>query len=245
MLLTASDKRLAGAAPEAFRRSWFGLMVLSGLWGAAMAYLYGAVWSLFGEVTGMPLMPAAAITVATAGWLYRRAVVDLACTLAGSKGRQAGPVVSALVVLLVLAMLGLKSREADWPDYLPWFMHWIPRTMYRTLILAPLWGAWAMLITVKFCRPARQTEPAVASFAAGCGPMTAAACLLVPLVPTLYAYRVWGWGCLGIPAATISAATIGGWLVCRRTAGLTRSGLLATNMLTQLVFILAYLAIIR
>jgi len=243
MLLTASDTRLADAAPEAFRRSWFGLMVLSGLWGAAMAYLYGAVWSLFGEVTGMPLMPAGAVAVATAGWLYRRAVGDLARTLAG--GRPGGPAAAAIVVLLAMAMLGLQSHKPDWPVHLPWLLHWIPRTMFRTLILAPLWGAWAMLITSQFCRPAERAEPAVAALAAGCGPMTAAACLLVPLVPTLYAYRLWGWWYLSIPAAAIAAATVGGWLVCRRAGGLTRSGLLAGNMLTQIAFVLAYLATIR
>ena len=121
MLLTASDTRLAETSPEPFRRAWLGLMVLSGLWGAAMAYLYGGAWSLFGEVTGMPLMPAAAVTVAMAGWLYRRAIVTLARGLAGGRGAQASPVASAMVVLAAIHLTQVYlhatykyPREMNW-----------------------------------------------------------------------------------------------------------------------------------
>ena len=248
MLLTADDARLAAEAPQRFRRAWLGLMALSLLWGGAMWYLYGTAWTLFGEVTGLRLMSAGVVVVATVAWLYRRSVVDLGRMLTGGRDAQAAPAAAGVTVLLALAMLGLESGQPDYSDSLPWFLHWIPRTMFRVLILGPLWGAWAMLIIPQFCRPTARTEPVVDAFIRGCGPMTAAACMLVPLAATLYSYRMYrqdGWWYLSIPAAPVLAAIFGGWALCRAEAGPTRRALLAANMLTQIAFILAYLANVR
>ena len=250
MLLTAGDERLADAAPERFGRAWIGLVGLSLLWGIAMAYLFGAAGSLFGEVTGLLMMPAAVVTTATVAWLYRLAVVDLARVVARSRAEQVAPVAAAVTLVLALAMCGLKSHQPDWSNGLPWFLHWIPRTMFRTLILAPVWGGWAMLITLQFCRPTEQTEPAVVALGRGCGPLTAAMCMLAPFAATVWSFRMFyhaheWWQNLIIPAVTALTAIAGGWLICRLDGAPTRRGLLATNMLTQLVFILAYLAVIR
>ena len=193
-------------------------------------------------------MSAATVAMATVVWLYRRSVVDLAQMLAGENDRQVAPVAAAITVLLALAMLGFRSGPEDHHDALQWYLRWIPPTMYRTLILAPVWGAWAMLITPQFCRPTDRTEPAVAEFITGCGPMTAAACMLVPLAATLYSYRMYRefeWWYLSIPVVPVLAAIFGGRLLCCRNDGPTRRSLLATNMLTQIAFILAYLSNIR
>ena len=167
-----------------------------------------------------------------------------------NRSEQIAPLAAAITLLLALAMLGLESREPDYSDSLPWFCHWIPRTMFRTMILAPLWGAWAMLITLQFCRPAEQTEPAVAALARGCGPLTAVMCMALPFVATVWSFRLFTYAHdwlqhLIIPGTTVLAAIVGGWLFCRLDGAPTRRGLLATNMLTQLVFILAYLSTIR
>jgi len=250
MLLTASDERLADAAPERFARAWMGLMGLSLLWGIAMAYLFGGARSLFGDVTGMLVIPAATVTALTVMWLYRRAVVDLARAIVRGRAEQIAPGAAAITLVLALAMLGLESWQPDYSDSMPWFLHWIPRTMFRPLILAPLWGAWAMLITLQFCRPTERTEPAVAALARGCGPLTAAMCMLVPFAATVFSFRPFysthdRWQHLIIPSLTALTAIAGGWLFCRLDGAPMRRGLLATNMLTQLVLILAYLAIIR
>ena len=248
MLMTAGEARLSGEPPQRFSRAWLGLMTLGLLWGVAMALLYWSAWGVFGEVPGMRLMSVASVVVATVAWLYRRAVVALARTLVGDDDGQAAPVAAAVVLLLALAMLGLESGRPDHPDSLPWFLHWIPRTMFRALILAPVWGAWAMLIIPQFCRPTDRTEPAVAAFIRGCGPMTAAACMVAPLAGTLYAFRMYrefGWWYLSIPAIPVLVAIFGGWALCRRCSGPTRRTLLSANMLTQIAFILAYLANIR
>jgi len=44
-----------------------------------------------------------------------------------------------------------------------------------------------------------------------------------------------------VPLATIAAAIAGGIGFCRSPAGLTRQGLLAANLATQIAFVMAYL----
>jgi len=244
MLLTADDQRLADEPPDRFARAWLGLMLLSLGWGIAAASLYGLAWQRFRDYTGIDLIPVAAVVAAMAGWLYRKAISALGGALCGRSAEDRAVGASVVVVVLVLLLLGLRSRQPDWPTHLPWIWHWIPRTMFRVLILAPLWGAWAMLIVPQFCRPTERTEPAVAALIGGCGPLTAAVCMAVPLAPTLYAFRVWGWWYLTIPAGAIVAALVGGLLLCHRHGGPTRRALLAVNLLTQIVFVLCYLAVI-
>ena len=244
MLLTASRERLAAEPPHLFARAWLGLMLVSLGWGVAAACIYGMTWAVFDDYTGVPLMPVAALLAVTVLWPYRRAVVALARTFCGKDGAEPALGISVVVVVLALAMMGLVSRRPDWPSYLPRFLQWIPRTMFRVLILGPLWGAWAMLIVPQFCRPRQRTEPFLAEMIRNCGPLTAAACMALPLAATLFAFRVFGWWYLTIPAATILGAIVGGILLCR-SGGPTRDALLADNLLTQLVFILAYLAVIR
>ena len=245
LLMTADDERLTREPPGRFVRAWLGLMLLSLGWGIASVALYGAAWREFGEYTGIQLIPVAAVVAATAIWLYRKAILALAGAFCGHGAQDRAVGASVIVVVLALMLLGLKSRQPDWATHLPWIWHWIPPTMFRVLILAPLWGAWAMLIAPQFCRPTEKTEPAVAALIGGCGPLTAAICMAGPLAATLYAFRVWGWWYLTIPAGTILAAVIGGLLLCRRHGGPTREALLAGNLLTQIVFVLCYLAVIR
>jgi len=112
---------------------------------------------------------------------------------------------------------------------------------YRVLILAPLWGAWAMIVTPKFCRPGDHTDPATRTLANSCGPVLSAALLTVPLGLTVFYFQWMGWWTF-IPAGTALAAALLAPAGCRRLGGgLGRSGLLAANGLTQIAFLLAYL----
>ena len=99
-----------------------------------------------------------------------------------------------------------------------------------------------MLVLPQFCKPDEATEPAVAAFAAGCGPLAAAACMAVPMGLSICYFSYLAWTQLAIAGAAVLAATAGGTLLCRATGGLKRDSLLAANLLTQIVFILAYLA---
>lgn len=245
LLLAAPDDALSAEPPGRFRHAWAGLMVLGLAWGVGMAALW--TWSgwLFGWYSGMPLMPAAAVLAAVTLWMYRRSLLALSRLLGG---REAAPaVVATLTAVLALALLGLRGWNEDgFPPALPQLLQGLwPRASCRTLILMPLWGAWAMLITAQFRRPTDRTEPAVAAFARGCGPLSAAGSMGVLLAVTIRQFDYLPWWQLSIPGVTIAVAIAGGLGLCRRAGGLKRSALLAVNLLTQTAFLLAYLANIR
>jgi len=243
-LLTADEQRLADLPPRRLRFAWLDLMIFSLAWGVASVGVWGAAWGIFRDYSGLPLMPAVAVVAVIVLLVYRRGVLALAEAIGG--GSPTGEAVAAAVTVLTLgmALLGIRGWDPDWPVHLPSQWQWLyPMALYRPLILAPLWGAWAMMILPQFVRPTERTSPAVAAFARGCGAMTSAVCLAVPLAGTLLYFHYLGWGRFGVPVAAVAAAIIGGLLLCRRFGGLCRRCLLASNVLTQIVFILAYLAI--
>ena len=244
MLLTASDERLSREAPGRFANAWPGLMLLSLGCGILLAALWGLSWRLFKEPTNIQFTPAAVAVAVFVLWPFRRGISALAEIVAGA-GATNRAVVSALsVAVLTLCMLGFSGsqyhREPALPDFLVWARPSVE--LYRVLILMPLWGGWAMLITGQFCRPNDETEPALAEFVRGCGPTVATACMLLPgLLTWAYFHFLNGWE-ISISAATIIAAIAGGIAMAHRTKGLKRNTLLAVNVLAQLAFALAYLA---
>jgi len=244
MLLTASPQRLADELPGRFTHVWAGLMLASLTWGVLLAWLWGTAWSVFRDYEGMPLMQVAVVVSATVLWLYRRSVLSLSQCLGGKDARTQNLITTLVLVVFALALLGLRTpRDAFHDINLPPAWQWTyPAVVQRVLILAPLWGAWAMLVTCQFCKPNDDTEPAVSAFARGCGPLVAAVCMAVPLAPTLLYFYFLNWWRVMLPAVTIFTAIAAGLIFCRRTGGLTRRALLAANFLTQLAFILSYLA---
>jgi hypothetical protein len=242
MLLTAEDEALANQSPGRFGRAWFGIMLLSLIWGACSTVLWSWTWGLFGDFSGIPLMPVVVVLVVGLMGLYARCLLALAESLVRRDPRRS-MAVSVIVAVWVLMLLGLKSWNPDFPHYLPYVWQWTrPRMMFRPLLLAPIWGGWAMLLAVQFCRPTERSEPAVAAFARGCGPLVTTVVLAALLLVTVVYFNHLPWTQLSISATAIATAAVGGVLLCRRWAGLCRTALLATNMLTQIAFVLAYLA---
>jgi hypothetical protein len=263
MLLTAPDERLAGELPQRFARAWIGVMVTSVLWGGVLANLWGVTWKVFRDYDPL-VLPA----MATAGlfclWPYRRGVAALA-ELLSRRDAAVRSVTTAVVVLVVaLSLLGLKPDWHRWEFDLPGWLVWLLRQvglndpdrierslrwlrpqakLYRVLLLMPPWGGWAMLIGVKFSRPTDRTEPQVAAFARGCGALAAAACMaLLMLVSVAWFHHLGTGSQVAILVVTVLAAVLGGAALCRAAGGPTRKALLASNVTTQIAFVLAYLA---
>ena len=115
--------------------------------------------------------------------------------------------------------------------------------VYRVLLLMPVWGGWSMLNLGLFCRANQATEPAVRALGGGCGPVRVAVCMAVMLAATTFYFDFLFWPQLCVSGSAILAAIFGGRLICRFGGGLRRDSLLATNLLTQLAFLLAYLAV--
>jgi hypothetical protein len=243
MLLTASDGRLAAARPERFANAWVGVMLLSLAWGVLSTLLWGAAWALF-RPQGVHFAPAAVVLTVFLLWPFRRAAVALAETVGGDAPTARALAAALFVAVLCLALLGLKATPYHNERPLPGWLAWVrPRgELYRVLVLAPVWGGWAMLITGQFRRPVEGTEAAVAAFSRGCGAVAAAACMAVPGVLTwVYFGYLWGWEAT-MSGAAIAAAVGGGLALSARTGGLTRAALLAANVVTQLAFLASCLA---
>ena len=243
MLLTACDERLAAEAPERFRWAWSGVMVLSLLIGLLLVNVWGQAWALFRDYLAL-FTPTAATVGVFVLWPHRRGVAALAKALGGRDATVSASIAALLVVVLALGFLRLTPSSVYGETELPWWIAWArpDHSLYRVLLLMPLWGGWAMLIVGQFRRPDDGTEPAVAAFVRGCGPVAAAACMGAVLVATILYFRFLPWTQLSISGAAALAAIAGGLVLARLTGGLKRSTLLATNVLTQLAFLFGYIA---
>ncbi|HUU23686.1 MAG TPA: hypothetical protein VM389_14225 [Phycisphaerae bacterium] len=243
LLLAGDGDRLAAEDPKRFAHAWIGLMLLSLGWGLVCVALWAAAWHLFVDYSRMFFMPVAFVVTGMVLGLYRRALLALGEAFSGGDPRAAPLLSCAGVVFLVLVLLGLKTGSG--PHYetplLPAWQWVRPAPMFRALLLGPLWGGWAMLIVPQFCRPNGRTEPAVAAFATGCGALVAAGCMgAVAAATTLY-FNYMPWWQLSISGAAIITAILCGVAFCKLNGGLDRRSLLAANLLTQMVFLSAYL----
>ncbi len=244
-MLLADEDRFAALPPQRYARAWIGLLGLSAAWGLIQWNLWGVSWRLFRDYE--PLLMPAAVTAAVFCLLpYRRAVLALAGAVAGREpgGRALAVTVVVLLLAMCLARLLPDRYPPNWP-LLPWWIGWLrpPMTLYRVLVLMPLWGTWGMLIIGKFCRPSERTCPQTAALARGIGAAAAAAVMGALLLATVgYFHHLGLGGQVGMPTTTILVAIGGGAVLCRRTGGPTRPALLATNLLTQLAFLLAAIA---
>jgi len=242
LYMTADTERLADQPPGRFRYAWVGVFVTSLGWAILSLAIWGTAWKLFGETSGR-LMPAVSVAAVFVLWPYRRAIaggLQMAFPTDSTWRAIAG---SALLLALTLALLSLKR---DWRQdpYLPAWLGWIRpwEKMYRTILLMPLWGAWAMFVTPQFCRTRHSDCPATTAFAKGCSPASAAAVMGLLLALTITYYNYLGWWQLPISAAAIIGAVLSGLVFSRLTGGLTRQALLAANVTTQVVFLLASIA---
>jgi hypothetical protein len=236
-----SPRRELACLPDAeFRQAGMGLMGVAIL--TAMAYV--VVWMFAGWVFGdaysdLPLYPALAVWSVMVLWFCRRGIVAL--------GRLAMPRSPALVWVVVAVvffgvLLALGRRGDDRSIYMPaqweWLRHRSPR--FRVLILAPLWGAWSMLVAMRLHRPNHRTEPAVVAMADGVGALTTIVWLIALMALTSWWLNFRPWMPVGVTLGTLGAALGFSYVLALRAGGLCRAMLLAGNVLTQLAFWMLY-----
>ena len=241
MFLTASDNALARQNPSRFRNAWLELLVVSALWAVLSIGIWGAAWALFGEPAGRA-MPAAMLAFVFAIWPFRRALTSLLELSLPSDSTVRAVGAAALVMLLTMSLLSLRPdwRKDPWlPRWIVWIRPW--EKLYRPLLLMPMWGAWAMIACPQFCHNRGKADPATDWFAKGCGPMTTAIVMGLLLALTATYYNYLGWWQLPIPACGVVGGVASGIVFCWREGGLTRKTLLATNLATQMVFLLGSL----
>ncbi len=241
LLLTARRARLDSLQATCFQGAWLWLMLIGLGWGI----LCIGLWELGGlavrRSASLPLASVLLVTLATLTGVYRRALEALAHLLSvGETGRAI--TATALMLTYVVFLLEGTGWNLNSASYLPRMLEWIrPQPWHRALLLAPVWGSWAMLLTVQFHRPDEKTEACVAAFARRCGPATAAFTMGAVLMVSLWYFNHLSWWQFSIPLVTIlTAASAGAWF-CRAAGGLRRDPLLAVNLLTQMAFLAAYL----
>ncbi|MCY2925297.1 MAG: hypothetical protein NT031_07640 [Planctomycetota bacterium] len=238
----------SGGGEHPFAGAWAGLLILSLAWGLASEGLFAAVLWVCQRVSPPVWEAGAVVATAALAGPFRLAGLELA-GLAGARRRPAR-IATALVLWGLwagcLAYLRLTQHhgQSDEEQALPAALAWIRPDMeaFRVLILAPLWGAWAMMIAVQFRRPGAGALAAMAEFAAGCGPVLSAAVMGVLLGGSILYFSFLPWYQLAISAGAILGGIAAGVLAGRRAGGLTRGTLLAANLGAQGGFVLAYLA---
>lgn len=240
LLLTAEDEALDARPPSAFAWAWLDLMAVSLLWGLLLGWLWSTCWTFFGDYTGVYLAQVAVVGAVFALWVARRSLVAFCSYLSGDVGGRVAAIAGVTIALfmLLLCVRPYDNREMNAPQLGPYWSWLYPLAVQRVLLLMPLWGAWAMIILTQFCRPCQRSGPAVAAFARGCGALTAAGLMALPLgLSFLYLHYLGWWR----PAIPLAVAILGGLALCRLDGGLSRRALLASNFLTQLAFLLMYL----
>ena len=243
MMLTASDMAMLAEPPARFARAGGELMLLAVLWGILLSVVWTVSWGLFQDYT-LLIMPAAATLAVHVLWPMRR----MGSSLAEVVGRGNGLAEALLVAVLALCLLSLQADYNRAENSLPEWLAWIRPSgkMLRVLLLMPVWGTWAMLIMPQFCRAGDCTEPWLAAFAKGCGPMAAAAMLPLPLAGTIFYFHYMGPNAqLWISGLSLLSAIGGSLLLCRVCGGLNRRSWLAVGALTQMVFLVTYLGHLR
>lgn len=245
VLLSGEAAGVPLATPSAYARAWAGLMLLSLGWGGVWVGLWGGAWRLVAR-SDVLFAPVAVVLGVMLLGPYRRAVTALVGLIVGNEPTERMTGTAALVAVVALALLALRADPYHHELSLPTPLAWLRPTFeaQRVLLLMPVWGAWAMLISVQFARPSPAAGAAVTAFARGCGPVAAVLALTVPGGLTwLYFHFLGGWE-LALIGAVVIAAVAAGPLAARRTGGLTHDALRGANVAVQVVFILAYLAVI-
>jgi hypothetical protein len=243
LVLFGTDGQVKTLDGKRLRWAWLWVLLWSLGWGIAAAVVYAAAWALFGDPVGdVRLLPALAVTAALSMGPYRTAVRALARSLSprDATGRAVAAVVLVLTWTAAITMLMLDSYRTS-TGLAGWLTFLGPGTkIYLVLSLMPLWGGWATLITPQFCRPGPDDSEPVANFARSCHPLAAALAMAVLLWLTATCFNWMNLGGLAVGMAAVVAAVSSGLALCG--GRLSRRALLAANVVTQVVFVLAYVA---
>jgi len=238
--LTGTERALA--ARGAAGVTWWGVMVASLAWGLFAAGVWSVGNVLFGSKNAAPgLLTAAAMLL----WPMRRALTSLASLgtrESASRSLTLAVLAAGAIVLVLEVGAPVYPPKEDW---LWWGIAWaFPHEHlqhFRALILAPLWGVWAMLAAPKLCRPDGRLDAATRALADSGGPVLTSALLVVPLGATMLYFQWMGWWVFIPAAAPLATAVLTPTLLARLGAALCRRTLLASNALAQLALLLAYL----
>jgi len=244
--LTASEAHVDRACAKPPRRPAAALMALAFGFGLLQVGLWDMTFHLTWPGRLDWQVPSAVCAAAMVLLLHRQAALALIDTAAarGPRAIRWFALAGLTVAVGLLLYHALRRSDPDWPTHLPAGWTWLwPRALHRALLLAPVWGAWAMLILGRFHRAGDRTDRPTRRLAENVSPVAAAVGLAVPLAGSLiYLNFAYPWHVVP-PIGAVVAALGGGTALVRLRGGLGRPVLLATNFLTQLAFLVSYLIV--
>lgn len=249
-------------ASFAFESAYVWFVPLGLLIGLVWAGLFKSTWRLYGEVASLRVIPPLAIVLVESLITGPFLMLGLARTVnlltsarpwrpPTDAAEPLSPVGTLALVLSVLSLwvfiASIPPTSGWWPPPGDWrypLRHLYPAPIYRSLVLAPIWGRWAILLAGTVGRTAKYSDDQTVVL---CRPLTPGRLLLHTIFPmtitSAYLSRDGNY-LTGIIAGMIVflAAYVPSVVMARRGGGQTRQSLYAVGLVGQLAFLAAYRA---
>ncbi len=230
--------------------------------GLIWAGTFRLAWWLYGETTGLRLIPSLSVVLIECLITGPFLALGLARTihvLATDRPElqrheplaplsSIGTLVLCLVILSEFALiLSIQQREGWWPapdDWRSYFNFMYPRPIYRPLLLAPLWGRWGLLLAATIGNTGPTADGQIVAINRSMTPGRFLKHALLPLVLTaVYCSRsrnIFTGLLIGILVFAVTYLVTVAFV--RRGGGQTRQTLFAAAQVSQLAFLAIYRA---
>lgn len=251
------------ADERTWRRALWWFIPLGIVVGLLWVWIFALCKKQFWQAEALHVIPALAVVVIDSLLLGHRLLIGLALSvdsavqapqLRGPKegdSRQVGLVAVLVLVLAVMlltgALLTIPAGRLWWPGgsdprrYLNWAY---PSPIYRPLLLAPLWGRWAVLLAAIVGRPSSRASTDLAMISKVVSPAKVLLLFIVPwFLTAIYCsrHRNLVIGTL-ISLIVLAVSYLVALVMVYRGSGQTKDSVLGTGAVAQLTFLITYLA---
>ena len=235
------------------------------IWGLAIGAIYavafGLVWAGFGEYQRIHWLPAVAVVALDLALCGHRLLLGASALAAGNRtanGQDNQAITISVVLILVLLALTKFALLASLPIGVwrtqpgsSWRWDAIfgrlgplyPGTVYRPLILAPLWGRWAMTLALTIGRTAPAGSARLHQMAQNASlPVTFAYWLLCTALTTVYCSGSGAYVTHSVILALVLmvVAYLTGFILARLCSGQTEATVAAAGLVTEMTFLICY-----
>jgi hypothetical protein len=223
---------------------------------------FSFVWWKFGEIERIRIIPALTVVLLDVTFVGYRMFHGTILTIqemlnpprtnrkdsSGVCYQPSLPIVMAVIILFFLKFALIVSIPttprwwpSDWRQHLMWMY---PETVYRPLLLAPMWAAWGLLLGAMVGRVSEQHDAPVAALARAITPTVVLSWFTLLTVITAIYCSHHGNIMVGVILSLIVLGTtfLASALVARKFGGQTEHSIYAAGQLAQLSFLTGFLA---